>query len=142
MDNDEIGQMILESLINQKNGGGKKTSAEPQEKQARKLQELYERFTEHEDFKAGDLIIPKEGMNIWRDGYKHVMVVLEKLEKPVRGFDMDGEAGETGSPYASLIYDIVAAYVDSKGDFIEHLFDSRRFKKYDVKNKIIRLDRL
>lgn len=140
MDNDEFGRMLFESLVASGAGGknnGKKIPAETHQKQVSLLTEVYERFKEINIFKEGDLIIPKENCNLWVEGYKHVMVVIEVLDKPVRGFQMTGEAAQTGSPYSSLLYDIVAAYVDSNGDFVEHMFDSRRFKKYDHKKNVI-----
>ncbi len=134
MDNDEIGKMILESIMNGNKKGNGKT--ETHAKQAEKLSKLYERYSEKEEFVKGDLIVAKEGCNLWRNGSKNLMVILEVLDNPKRGTDMQGEASETGSPYASLVYDIVAAYVDENGDFIEHMFDSRRFKKYKKTNVI------
>lgn len=142
----ELGRMLMEKIMEQEGkgggGGGRKVSKSTG-KQAEQLQEYFKKYSDQEDFKPGDIIEIKEGFSVWRSTSQgRVMIVIEKLAKPKRGSDMSDDkisAASFVSQYASMLYDIVAAYVDDNGDFVQHYYDSRRFSKCKAQNKIINM---
>ena len=147
-DNDEIGRIIVGQIMNDimggSGGGGKKGGSlpnEPQSKQAERLAKAFETLNERENFKPGDFIVAKEGHSLWKTSHEgRVLIVVENLE-PKYGWELQphDENSGLGSPYASLRYDIIAAFMDNDGNFTQHVYDSCRFKRYVPQNKIINI---
>lgn len=149
-DGDDIGRIIMGQILGDLNGGGGKGGGnrgglappEPQGKQAEKLSRAFEILNERENFSPGDLLIAKEGHSLWKTTHDgRVLVVVDNIPNPKFGWEMHNNDEDFGvaSPYSSLRYDIVLGFIDNDGNFTQHAYDSRRFKKYVPQNKIINI---
>lgn len=86
-----------------------------------KLVVLCNLFNEKHTFAVGDIVGWKPGMsNRKPDG---PFVVVKVLQVPIT----DAEAS-SGSQYFNEPLDIVLGHIDSRGEFLMHHYDSRRFQ--------------
>ena len=87
---------------------------------AERLTKALELLEEKYDFKKGDIVEWKKGMQNKRS--EGPFIVMEVLASPV----CDGTK-DAGSPYFREPLDIVLGSIDSDGYFLTYYFDSRRF---------------
>lgn len=85
-----------------------------------RLKEVYETSNE---FKAGDIIVWKEGMkNKKLPKYKQPCIVLSVLDNPIIDTNKD-----PGSTYFGEILDIKVGMIGPESEFLTFHYDSRRF---------------
>lgn len=113
---------ILEAMI-ERMGGGEEVKLSPAIR-ARRLLDHYEDISRKHDFKPGDLVVLKCGV----DFFKHPnpgepCVVLEVLSEPIKG---EGD----GTPEQGANLDLRVIVITACGALSLHLFESRIFEPY------------
>jgi len=91
-----------------------------------KLQALYESFSKEIEFKPGQLVVWKDGLQNKKLPHKNQpAIVVKVLDSPLF------EDKDSGTPYFQEPLDLVLAVIgENKGELLVFYYDKRRFRLY------------